>query len=196
MGAAVARRLLTWMAGISLVLAIFLGVWVVLLHVYPWLPEASPQRQAIVAYLLRGMGNDLPDLPFLNPGEAFHLLDVRQLFARLDQLSAVVLLSCLSLLYAQKRFAGGRVMLRAGYLGLAFILLPLALMLAGGFVPLFIVLHTLLFPPNTWVFPDDSILVQLFPLDYFFRFGLAYVGTLAAIFIALVVWGHTRKPSA
>ncbi|QLQ34031.1 MAG: hypothetical protein HZT40_23130 [Candidatus Thiothrix singaporensis] len=47
------RGLLTWMASISLALAIFLGVWVVLLHAYPWLPEANPQRQAIVDYLLR-----------------------------------------------------------------------------------------------------------------------------------------------
>ncbi|QLQ34032.1 MAG: hypothetical protein HZT40_23135 [Candidatus Thiothrix singaporensis] len=73
----------------------------------------------------------MPDLTFLNPGEAFHLLDVRQLFARLDQLFAVVLPSCLLLLYAQKRFAGGRVALRTGYLGLSFILLLLVLMLAG-----------------------------------------------------------------
>jgi hypothetical protein len=69
-------------------------------------------------------------------------------------------------------------------------------MLLGGFVPLFIFLHTFLFPAGTWVFPDDSILIQLFPLDYFFHFGLVYAGGLVLIFGGLLVWGKFNKEIA
>lgn len=192
MGAAFTRWLLTWMASTALVLAIFLGAWVVLLHGYHWLPEADAQRHAIVSYLLRGMGNELPEMAYLSPAEAFHLLDVRQLFARVDRLFVIVLACCLLLLYGWKRFASGCLALRSGYLGLACILLLGLLMALGGFVPLFVLLHYWLFPAGNWVFPDDSLLIRLFPLDYFFRFGLVYGVVVLGMFVGLIVWGHTR----
>lgn len=160
------------MASIVLMFAIFLGVWEALLTLYRWLPEAVPQRQEIVAYLLGGVTDGVLEVTYLNFVERYHLLDVRQLFTQISYLFYGVLAVSVLLLGLQRRFAQGRVLVRTGYLGLAAILLPGVVMLLGGFVPLFIFLHTLLFPEGTWVFPDDSPLIQLFPLAYFFRFGM------------------------
>ncbi len=189
-------RVLTWMASIALVLAIFLGVWEALLTLYHWLPDAVPQRQEIVAYLRGSVTDGVLEVDYLNFVERYHLLDVRRLFAGVDHWFYLMLAGSVLLLVLQRRFAKGRVLLRTGYLGLASILLPGLLILLGGFVPLFIFLHTLLFPAGTWVFPDDSILIQLFPLGYFLRFGILYVGTLALIFGGLLVWGKFNKEIA
>ena len=191
--AGVVTNVLTWMASIVLMLAIFLGVWEALLTLYRWLPEAVPQRQEIVAYLLGGVTDGVLEVTYLNFVERYHLLDVRQLFTQISDLFYGVLAVSVLLLGLQRRFAQGRVLVRTGYLGLAAILLPGVVMLLGGFVPLFIFLHTLLFPEGTWVFPDDSPLIQLFPLAYFFRFGMVYVGALVLIFAGLLVWGKLRK---
>lgn len=185
--------LLLWVTSICLVLVTYLGVWVVVLHGHYWLGDESGQRQTVVAYLLGAGGDGLPDIGFLNFAEARHLLDVRRLFAGVEHLFYWILPCSVLLLVLRQHFVRGRVWLRTGYLGLASILLPGLLMLLGGFVPLFILLHTFIFPPNTWVFPDDSILIQLFPLDYFFRFGLLYVASLLVVFLGMVVWGHTRQ---
>ena len=181
------------MASIVLMLAIFFGVWEGLLTLYRWLPEPVPQRQEIVAYLLGGVTDGVLEVTYLNFVERYHLLDVRQLFTQLCHLFYALVLVSVLLLVLQRRFAQGRVLLRTGYLGLAAILLPGVVMLLGGFVPLFVFLHTLLFPAGTWVFPDDSALIQLFPLAYFFRFGILYVGALVLVFGGLLVWGKLRK---
>lgn len=184
------------MASIVLVLAIFLGVWEALLTLYRCLPDDVPQRQEIVAYLLGGVTTGVLEVDYLNFVERYHLLDVRQLFARLDHWFYLMLAGSVLLLLLQWRFGRGRVLLRTGYLGLAAILLPGLVIVLGGFVPLFIFLHTLLFPAGTWVFPDDSILIRLFPLAYFLRFGVVYVGALALIFGGLLVWGKFNKEIA
>lgn len=187
---------LRWVVSICLVVAIYLGVWVALLHGYQWWGDSLLQRQEIVDYLLGKGANVLPEMGFLNLAEKRHLLDVRRLFASIASLFYLLLPISLLLLMLQRRFASGRVSLRVAWLGLGLILLPGLLMLLGGFVPLFIFLHTFLFPPNTWVFPDDSILIRLFPLDYFFRFGLAYVAMLVIIFVSMIGWGHTHSRSS
>lgn len=187
---------LRWLSSVGWVCTIYLGVWGACLHLYSHVPEINPERQAVVAYLLGAGGDGLPDIGFLNFAEARHLLDVRRLFAGVEHLFYWILPCSVLLLVLQQRFAKGGVLLRIGYLGLASILLPGLLMLLGGFVPLFILLHTLLFPAGTWVFPDDSILIQLFPLDYFFHFGLVYAGGLVLIFGGLLVWGKFNKEIA
>lgn len=185
--------LLHWLEAMWLVCTLWLGVWVVLLHTYQWLGDAVWQRQEIVDYLLGKGMQVLPGINFLNLAEQRHLLDVRRLFAAVDKLFYGVLLVSLLLAVWRQYWLKGSVLRLAGYLGLVSILLLGLLMLLGWFVPLFILLHTLLFPAGTWVFPDDSILIQLFPLGYFFRFGLLYVGALALIFIGLIVFHKLNK---
>jgi len=184
--------LLLWVTSACLAVVTYLIVWWLVLHVHYWLADWGSQRQSIVAYLL-GEGRDgLPNIGSLNFAEARHLLDVRRLFAFMEILLYLTLpVSILFLL--KKSFINGRVLLRTGYLGLGSILLPGLLMLAGGFIPLFVFLHTLFFPAGTWVFPNDSILIQLFPLTYFFRFGLLFVTALTLVFAGLIAWGYARR---
>lgn len=184
---------LCWLGSFSLVLCMWLGLWIALLQVYPVFNDYVGQRQEVVDYLLRNGGGGLPDFDFLNLAEKRHLLDVWRLFASLEQLFYWVLFSSAVLLVLQQRFAKGGVVLRTGYLGSVSVLVSGLLMLLVGFVPLFILVHTFLFPVGTWVFPDDSILIQLFPLDYFFRFGLVYMGMLSLSFGGLLVWGEIKQ---
>lgn len=188
--------LLRWLEALCLVFTLWLGVWVVLLHTYPWLGDTVWQRQEVVDYLLGKGMQVLPEMNFLNLAEQRHLLDVRRLFAATHTLFYVLLAGSLLLGAIRHYWRQGQPWLRTAYLGIASLLLPGVVMLLGGFVPLFIVLHTLVFPPNTWVFPDDSILIQLFPLGYFLRFGILYVGTLALVFGGLLVWGKFNKEIA
>lgn len=155
------------------------------LYVYYYFLEVDPQRQMVLAYLL-GAGEDgFPYMEWLTLAEKRHLLDVRRLFTNIEQYFHWVLVGSALLLILQQR-ATSRVLWASGYLGIMSVLL-LSLLLLGGFVPLFVFLHTLLFPIGTWVFSADSSLIRLFPLDYFFRFGLWYAGVLTAIFSGLIL---------
>ena len=179
--------LLLWMTSIFLVVVVYLAVWWLVLHGHYWLGDWGLQRQQIVAYLL-GEGRDgLPDIGFLNFAEARHLLDVRRLFSFIETLLYYFLPVSMLIFFLKRSFSRGIVLLYTGYLGLGSVLLLGLSILSGGFVALFVFLHTLLFPVGTWVFPVDSSLIQLFPLDYFFRFALWYVGSLTLLFTGLII---------
>jgi len=165
--------------------AVYLGIWVGGLSVYYHFLEVDPQRQMVLAYLLGAGDGGFPHMEWLTLAEKRHLLDVRRLFATIEQSCYWVLAGSVVLLIGQRR-ATGQVLRASGYLGITSVLL-LLLLLMSGFLPLFVLLHTLLFPVGTWVFPADSSLIQLFPLDYFFRFALWYVGSLTLFFGGWVI---------
>ena len=162
------------LTSIGWVLVLYLGEWVVLLHIYAGAGDAVVLRQEIVAYLLGAGAESLPSMNALNLAEARHLLDVRRLFAALETLFYGVLAVSVLLLVLQRHFAAGRMWLLTSYVGLISILLLGLLIALGGFVPLFVWLHSVVFPAGTWVFPDNSVLIQLVPLAYFLRFGVLY----------------------
>lgn len=173
-----------WVAVISL------GLWLVLLYLFAALPEANVQRQQIVAYLVYAPYSGFLEVDYLNLPEKRHLLDVQRLFSVLEQGFWGLLGLALLLLFFIRRICWHCV----GLIGFCLLLLPLVLMAWQGFIPLFIWLHTVFFPPNTWVFPDESLLIQFFPLAFFLRFGLVYIALLLFVFGAFVLWGRSTKP--
>ncbi|OQX05345.1 MAG: hypothetical protein BWK73_33830 [Thiothrix lacustris] len=181
------------LTSISWVLGLYLGIWVVLLHIYAVAGEAIVLRQDIVAYLFGAGTERLPSMTALNLAEARHLLDVRRLFAALENLFYAVLGISTLLLMLQRHFAAGRMWLLTGYMGLISILLLGLSIALDGFVPLFVWLHTVVFPAGTWVFPDNSVLIQLFPLAYFLQFGVLYMAALVLIFTGLLIGNHRRS---
>ncbi|MBO0613112.1 MAG: hypothetical protein RL122_125 [Pseudomonadota bacterium] len=181
------------LTSIGWVLVLYLGEWVVLLHIYAGAGDAVVLRQEIVAYLLGAGAESLPSMNALNLAEARHLLDVRRLFAALETLFYGVLAVSVLLLVLQRHFAAGRMWLLTSYVGLISILLLGLLIALGGFVPLFVWLHSVVFPAGTWVFPDNSVLIQLFPLAYFLRFGVLYTAALVLIFTGLLIGNHRRS---
>lgn len=182
------------MMSIASVLVIVLGVWLFLLSGYNLLPDVMPHRPEIVDYLLGSGAGGLPDLFYLNMAEKRHLLDVRRLFATLEQVFWM-LLSFTLLLWLTRQYLkiDGSVGLRVGYTGLVLVSASILPGLPGGFVPLFVLLHEVLFPPGSWIFPDDSILIIMFPLKFFFHFALWYVGILFSIFFILVAQGYRTR---
>jgi uncharacterized membrane protein len=49
----------------------------------------------------------------------------------------------------------------------------------------FKLLHKLLFPNGTWIFPPNSILIEWFPLEYFVEFFIIYI-LLNLLFILII----------
>lgn len=129
--------------------------------------------------------------------EIFHMADVR-LVMRLARtitmaLIAISLLSALIVVKLKSYAALGRVLISAG------ILCTLALVIAAlagfiGFDELFSGFHTLFFSEGTWQFPEDSLLLTLFPLQFWMIEALVWAfSSLAAAVLAISVGALIRS---
>ncbi len=116
-----------------------------------------------------------PNLSFLNEDEQSHMSDVRNL------VYASVVLFLLSL-WSSRNFGVHRF---SGY-GLLLFLAFLTGIALKGFSGFWEKFHHVLFPQGNWSFPADSILIQLYPENYFFAASLLFAAItviIAAIFI-------------
>ena len=106
----------------------------------------------------------------MQPEEITHMYDVRKLIRITFWMliaSLMVVLLCIFLLRkkpVQAMYATG-----AGAV-LALVLLIVTAYAVLNFQEAFIQFHELLFPPGTWTFPPDSLLIQTFPQPFFENF--------------------------
>lgn len=158
----------------------------------------SPQATADLAeevrsFVARRAGGRLPfevdGRPAFDAAAVSHLLDVRVVLVAARTLAlalAAALAIWLGVGVARRQFDHVAAALRAG--GAWCVALPLVAGVAGvlDFEWFFSAFHGVFFDPGTWVFPADSLLIQLFPE----RFWMASGGALAAL-VALggaVLW--------
>jgi uncharacterized membrane protein len=77
-----------------------------------------------------------------------------------------------------------------GVISIAFLVI-LLLMSIFYFDLLFMLMHLILFPQGNWMFPVDSLLITLFPEQFFFNMALRiFIFALfqSAIFLGIGIW--------
>lgn len=104
----------------------------------------------------------------LSPSEIAHLRDVRMLFSKISKAgltatSLMVFFAVIIYLTNSAKLVNG--LFWNGTVLLLFVLLT-GILGSFDFGKLFNYLHSPFFQKNTWVFPEDSILIQLFPLNF------------------------------
>ncbi len=83
--------------------------------------------------------------------------------------------------------------------GFSILLISLVLYIfAGSFSDLFVKFHLIVFPWGNWQFPDTSILIKMFPEQFFYNFAYKSVGNsiftaLITTFIGLISFVPNRK---
>jgi uncharacterized membrane protein len=127
----------------------------------------SVEQQAVVDFL---SGEETALAEGFTQAEADHLVDVSDVMQGIDYL--IILLVVIGVLLSfvlyrkeeQKLFAAGLFYAGAAVCVLSFLVLLVAVWEFSG---LFTQFHQLFFVDGTWVFPADSMIIQLFPFDFF-----------------------------
>ncbi|NEW59822.1 DUF1461 domain-containing protein [Sulfurovum sp. bin170] len=122
-------------------------------------------------YLLEQKYITFIDLDIFTIHEKRHLLDVKRLFENIHSVwitVSVISLSLVIFLYFRAKERLILVFRYSFFIGL--MVVALSILLAFDFLNSFKFLHQLLFLEHSWIFPDDSILIEWFPLSYFQEF--------------------------
>ncbi|GAB4277867.1 MAG: hypothetical protein Kow0056_09760 [Coriobacteriia bacterium] len=121
-----------------------------------------------------------------------HLLDVRRVLLgvrRAVGVSALMLAAWIGWSLARKRWEPLARGIRAGgWTTLALVSL-LALFVAFGFDSAFVAMHEALFPAGTWLFPEGSLLITLFPRAFWVVMAALCVGVALVGGLSLAVTG-------
>jgi len=128
--------------------------------------------------------------------EKTHLKDVKALVKIVFLLKSgafILLLLALLVFSWQKRLAALPPLFMLSGFAFASLQLILLLLALTGFASMFNIFHSLLFPPNSWLFPQRSLLIQLYPykfwlqtaLLWFSMTGLLLLGVSLVLFLKL-----------
>lgn len=132
-----------------------------------------------------------------NENEKSHMVDVRNLIVWLNysfyaSLALEILLIAALFLTHRKDIP-----LFIDMTGLIFIITGLSMLLAslimyifsGSFSDMFVTFHQIFFPWGNWQFPDSSILIQMFPEEFFYNFTYKVVSNALITAIITTVLG-------
>lgn len=183
-------------------LSAVLFAWLVLLSVYVCLQiyqqsafskqvssvSLEKMREKTWDYLLYEKYQSLPNIKGYTIQERRHLLDVKRRIAQLEKslLFTTIFGVFLLALNTWYRRPFRKVLSLMSKIELSFIILAVTLALLA-FKPLFNLLHQWLFIPGTWVFMEDSYLIQLFPYHYFLEFFLLFIAILILFQLVLLM---------
>ncbi len=99
-----------------------------------------------------------------------HLIDVREVVIGARRMTIILCIACLAWIFARGRSARGRELVRSALRSAAwFLVVGLAAATVVGatsFGVLFTWFHGLFFDPGTWTFPDEALLIRVFPLPF------------------------------
>ena len=133
---------------------------------------AQKQTKNVIDYFQGKI--DISELNGFDAKEAMHLYDVKWVIRAL----LVLMLVCfITLLFIADR----RVVLYGGVASLVF---PLVLYLVP-FEILFDLFHRITFSSGTWLFDSNSLLIQMYPFEFFYEFFLNII--VRGIILSLIV---------
>ncbi|MDQ3098397.1 MAG: DUF1461 domain-containing protein [bacterium] len=138
------------------------------------------QHEQIINYLLTGNEQQLNK--YLTHTEFIHIKDVRTLVAKIP-LTLFLLIAVSSYLVKHHQNVSIKEVIKYSIISLFGLFLIGALL----FMPLFTLFHQTLFPQGNWAFPSDSILIQLYP-EQFWRFSALLIAGAILIELAVVHW--------
>ncbi|CAA6816209.1 MAG: Unknown protein [uncultured Sulfurovum sp.] len=142
-------------------------------------------------YLLEQQYMSFIGLDIYTVHEKRHLLDVKRILETTFKLWLILFVLVLMGIVFYKKYVP-KVMKEVGRLGLA--LTFILLLTAVNFIAVFEFFHLLLFHANTWVFPESSMLIKLFPLIYFQQFFAIFVVLSLLLFLTLFFFSNPRSP--
>jgi len=181
----------------GIVIFVYLLIWHIMLYGYIafFSNDLESLKKTIIHYLLTQHSIDFLQINELNIYERRHLFDVKLLFRSLSHLFLYITSYNAVFFIIAKQYEK-RITIKwrwVSYLGLLPLIIISSLILAFGFSPIFNDLHSFFFPPNSWIFPKDSTLIQLFPLNYFLQFALIYLLLLLTTFLLCFWWGKKKS---
>jgi len=181
----------------GIVIFVYLLIWHIMLYGYIafFSNDLESLKKTIIHYLLIQHSIDFLQINELNIYERRHLFDVKLLFRSLSHLFLYITSYNVVFFIIAKQYEK-RITIKwrwVSYLGLLPLIIISSLILAFGFSPIFNDLHSFFFPPNSWIFPKDSTLIQLFPLNYFLQFALIYLLFLLTTFLLCFWWGKKKS---
>ena len=122
-------------------------------------------------YLLKQKYMAFIDLDIFTLYEKRHLLDVKRLFDKIYYIWVIVSILTISFILFIYFIDKKRFFLILRYnLFIVFLTILLSILILINFLDSFSFLHQLIFLGHSWVFPDNSILIEWFPLSYFQEF--------------------------
>lgn len=143
---------------------------------------------------------DKEELKYFNDNEKSHMEDVKKIISNITffyYLSTVLFIILLFIIYILSKKDKilfieniSKILLFSSSAALLFLLI-FFLWSVFSFETLFLLMHTLLFPQGNWMFPNDSLLIILFPENFFFSIGLRifiYAIFQSIIFFILGYW--------
>jgi len=156
-----------------------------------YLRHPDPAEETI--FMLEDLRLPGTDQPLYNEGEISHMLDVKivaDAFKRVGWILAVIVVGGLAFLLSQSatRALGYKTMMHSGLLT-AGILLVVGVLIGAAWNFVFVQFHEILFPPGSWTFAYTDSLIRLFPEQFWFDFGVIWVGGILLAGIVLAVLG-------
>ncbi len=129
--------------------------------------------------------------------EVSHMADVRALVQRLFQLWWLILIfgggTVIWLWRRREKLVLANALLAGGLATLCFLAITTVIAIVA-FEPFFIAFHHLFFKGNSWLFPETSTLIQLFPLPFWsdatLLLGLATIVEGAITLVVGFMWHH------
>ncbi|MDP3640186.1 MAG: DUF1461 domain-containing protein, partial [Nanoarchaeota archaeon] len=156
-------------------------------------PLTEPQEKA-----LQFLDGNLAEIPYsLTPEERSHLVDVERVMTSINAVFYVLLLTLTILLtYTRKQPLFQKKLFRCGGIATVTFGFILLLFMLFSFTSSFTLFHQLFFPQGNWLFPENSFLIQTFPLSFFItaaRNIFLVLLALGSLFILLsLLWKHDR----
>lgn len=125
--------------------------------------------------------------------EIDHLMDVRVVIPEVRIILLAFVLAMVGLVRLSRESEHvslvRRQVARGGLLTLALVAL-VGIGIATGWERTFVLFHEILFPQGNWAFPADSLLIQIFPNQFWFEAAAALVALTTVEAAALVSWGR------
>jgi hypothetical protein len=135
---------------------------------------------------------EIGGIPAFDAAAVSHLVDVRSVMVPARRATFVLAALAVAWVAVRRRTRAGREALGHGLTGSVWVLVTgAALGVVVGlldFSALFTWFHGLFFEPGTWVFPDNALLIRVFPLVFWIAagatWGLLVLGCSGLLFVA------------
>lgn len=140
-----------------------------------------------------------PDLYTLTDDALSHLDDVHRVIEIAEALLvAIAVIGLISCVFLGVRFGRGRVggVFIAAGVGTLVMFAILASWAFIGFDGLFASFHHLLFPGGNWTFPRDSLLITMYPIEFWMGMGAVWLATTVLLSILAIVVGALLRRSS
>jgi len=129
-----------------------------------------------------------------------HLIDVRDVLVPALWLAAGLAVLVMAWVFVRRRSAQGRLATAsaATYAGWALLAGCVLAIVAGAldFGVLFTRFHGLFFADGTWTFPEDALLIRVFPLGFWIAAGVSWGLLVALAAVVLIVLGARARFTA